>query len=418
MQNLTLANIQKTAQAGDFSSAENMLKVFLAELFPLNISSVEIRRDALSLNSVNGFVNLSEGSKLFFKFHHEEKEEALTEYYNSQLLSDNGFPVELPLYVSKEVGKQVLLYPVKTSERMADVCKRLENGGAEFDALVKAQEKLDEISLERYIATLHDAESDQLKDEPILQLFTHRMEKGGRKEKFYDGQNCELPGVSINFDALSGLKWKINGIEYSQTLEKAFAKAKEVLAPKSNYAAVIAHGDAHNGNVWYNVDKTPPYLTQFDPAFAGRHIPALLAEVKATFHNIFAHPLWLYDAAEADKSLAVNCKINGDVIEINHSWQLSKLRATFLNAKAKLWKPLLAELKKQGKLPENWEEYIRLALFCCPTLVMNLRANAGNSRNSHTKQTSALGFAISIMLSSAPTAGKDVATEFFDGIRP
>ena len=416
MSEVTLAAIQKTAQSGNYAGAENMLALFLASIFPLEIFSAQIRRDALSLNSVNGFVNLKDGKKLFFKFHHEEKEEALTEYYNSQLLSENGFPVELPLYISKEVGKQVLLYPVKTSERMADICKRSEAGDAK---VIAAQAALDEISLERYLATLHMAEAGQLKDEPILQLFTHRLQPGGRKELFYDGKECKLPGLSINFDELKDLKWRINGLEYNNTLENAFITAAKILAPQNNYPAVIAHGDAHNGNVWFNTDKKPPYLTQFDPAFAGRHIPALLAEVKATFHNIFAHPLWLYDASEADKHLKVSCVVKGDFIEVQLNWQLSALRSEFLKTKQeKLWQPLLAALKKQGVLPQNWQEYIRHALFCCPTLVMNLRANAGNSRNSHTPATSALGFAISIMLSVAPSAGKDFISEFFNEIKP
>lgn len=414
-----LAEIQKTAQAGNFPKAEEMLALFLRDLFPLDIKTVDIRRDALSLNSVNGFVNLNDGGKLFFKFHHEEKEEALTEYYNSQLLSDNGYPVEMPAFVSKEVGKQVLLYPVITSERLADTCKKIEQGdNTEFAGVVAAQDELDEIDAELYIKTLHRAKPAQLADEPILQLFYNRLLKGGRKEQFYDGKECEFPGLKINFDELQKLKWRINGVEYNCTLQQAFADSFTILAPEAHgeYTALVAHGDAHNGNVWYNKGKG---LSLFDPAFAGKHIPALLAEIKATFHNIFAHPLWLYDSQEADKNLTVTCKINGGFIEVQHNWQLSDLRTEFLKSKqTKLWKPLLAELQKRGELPENWEKYMRLALFCCPTLVMNLRANAGNSRNFHTLKTSALGFAISIMLSSAPTAGKDVISEFFDKIRP
>lgn len=429
-----LATIQKNAHAGKTKEAETALASFLTELFGLEISAVQIRDDKLSLNSVNGFIDLkkpdakSGASKLFFKFHHEENEEGLKEYYNSKLLAEYGFPVEMPLYASKEVGKQVLLYPVKTSERLADACKRAEKGDAN---IVKAQQELDKLSAKKYIETIHEANLEQLEQEPILQLFHKRLideditKFGGRYAQFYAGKDFELPGAKINFAELSKLKWRINGVEYSETLADAFNKALKIMAPaahllpgKKTYAAVAAHGDAHNGNVWFN-DGPTPNLSLFDPAFAGHHIPALLAEVKATFHNIFAHPLWLYDSAEADSGLDVSVKISGGYIDVTHNWELSRLRSEFLTSKENnLWKPLLTSLKGRGLLAENWENYVRSALFCCPTLVMNLRANAGNNRNYHTLKTSALGLSISIMLSSTPVSGKDVVTKFISSIDP
>ena len=407
---LTLANIKKTAQRGDYKEAEKLLVKFLGELFSLDITTVEIRRDSLSLNSVNGFVKLKDGKILFFKFHQEENEEALTEYYNSMLLSENGYPVEMPLYISKEVGKQVLLYPLKTAERMADICKKFDFGG-DAKKVIEAQQELDKLSAEKYIATLHEATPKELRAEPILQLFYNRLVNGGRYKQFYEGKDCELPGGTINFEELKKLKWRINGLDYNQSLENAFAESFKVLSPEAhgNYQAVIAHGDAHNGNVWFNDDG---HLSLFDPAFAARNIPALLAEINATFHNIFAHPLWLYDSKEA--KFDIGCKI-GDVVDVIYDWRLSPLREAFLASKIEnLWAPLLKKLK----LPENWQVYMRLALFCCPTLVMNLRANAGSEQNSHTPKTSLLGFAIAIMLSSPPANGKDMVSEFFAKIKP
>jgi hypothetical protein len=80
------------------------------------------------------------------------------------------------------------------------------------------------------------------------------------------------------------------------------------------------------------------------------------------------------------------------------------------------WIPVLAELKKRALLPSSWQDYIRSALFCCPTLVMNLRAGAGTSQNSHTPKTSLLGLSIAIMLASSPVQGDDVVSSFFKSI--
>ncbi len=469
---MVLSSIQKKAQAGEVEQAQLLLVEFLTDLFPLKIASVQIRRDSLSLNSVNGFIYLREpdvktgANELFFKFHHEENEDVLKEYYNSQLLQDGGFPVEMPVYASQEVGKQVLLYQVKKAERLFDVCKRNEFSGAEFADVIKAQEDFDDLSCARYLDSLHLAGQEELQEEPILQLFYNRLvddaalplplgegrgegslsnngtikrgetsltpalsqrergQFGGRFVQFYQDKDFIFSECTINFNELKNLKWRINGIEYKETLHEAFVKALNILSPKAHlsaenkYPALVAHGDAHNGNVWFNAGN-PPSLSLFDPAFAGLHIPALLAEIKTTFHNIFAHPLWLYDSVEADKNLDVSLKIKDNYVEITHNWQLSPLREAFLTSKQeRIWKPLLQKLKYENLLPENWQDYMRSALFCCPSLVMNLRSYAGNNNNFHTQKTSALGLSISMMLSSAPVNGNDVVSNFFAKVQP
>jgi hypothetical protein len=432
----TLADIRGKAQSGAVAEAEALLRAFLSGLFGLDIAAVEIRKDTLSLNSVNGFLRLGKPEKkagatsLFFKFHQEDSEEGLAEYYNGQLLAEAGYPIDQPLYVSKEVGRQVLLYPLKTAERLADVCKRIELGqgaAGEEKSVLAAQQKLDELACQKYLATLHKAPPGAIDGEPLLQLFYYRLVDGrppsstafgGRYASFYAGKRFEFPGsVKIDFEPLSRLRWRVNGITYTQTLDESFRTALALLSPVAHhdYMAVVAHGDAHNGNVWYDKDKG---LSFFDPAFAGKNVPVLLAEIKATFHNIFAHPLWLYDAGLADPRVNISLSVKDGIIDVTHDWQLSPLREGFLRAKRdKLWKPLLKELSRRGSLPADWESYMRAALFCCPTLVMNLRAGAGTAQNSHTPKTSLLGLCVSVMLASAPTNGKDTVAEFFTALR-
>ena len=431
-QSMSLHQALTAFKGGNIEVARDVLAAFIAQKFDLDITGLSIRQDTLSLNSINGTFMTQDGEKLFFKFHMEESEETVAEYYRAELLDRAGYPVETPLYLSKEPGEQILIYPYKNSERLADMCRRLEQpeeqGSAEYNELIKAQAVLDKISAEKTLETLHTATSANLKDEPLLQLFYWRLvdvsedgsiRPGGRHHRFYVGQDFSFPdNVTIPYEELSRLTWNINGVEYPVTLDQCFDQARKLLAPDyyASYAACTAHGDAHNGNVWANNGRMD--LSWFDPAFAGENIPVLLTEVKTVFHNIFAHSNWLYDAEKADKSLSVSCNVKDGVIHVRHNWDLPSLRRDFLYSKLEnYWKPVLKVLKAQNKLPDDWEAYVRSALFCCPTLVMNLRAGAGSVQNKHTPRTSLLGLSIAIMLSSAPAEGEDALSQFFKELR-
>jgi hypothetical protein len=80
-----------------------------------------------------------------------------------------------------------------------------------------------------------------------------------------------------------------------------------------------------------------------------------------------------------------------------------------------LWRPLLHEMQARGGLPVDWRRQLKLALFCCPTLVMNLRSGAG----SHNPVSSAIGLGIAAMMGSTPETGaEDMLTRFLDAIEP
>ena len=57
---------------------------------------------------------------------------------------------------------------------------------------------------------------------------------------------------------------------------------------------------------------------------------------------------------------------------------------------------------------------LRLALFLCPTLVMNLRAGAAT----HTPISSLIGLSVAVMVGSPPQEGADIVTRFLDAIDP
>ena len=100
---------------------------------------------------------------------------------------------------------------------------------------------------------------------------------------------------------------------------------------------------------------------------------ALLSYIKATAHNVFVHPNWLYDPKKLEGKLKLNVSIEDGVVVVDHNWDITPIREQILGIySSEIWKPLLGALKARGWLPSYWREYVRAALFCCPFLVLNL----------------------------------------------
>ncbi|WP_395022039.1 hypothetical protein [Dongia sp.] len=420
------AKARALMQGGRVAEAEAVVAALIAEEFGRPVHELFINRDAYSLNSLNGFVETEAGS-FFFKFHQEEGEDRMAgEYYRARILAEAGLPVDLPVETSTKPGRQILLYRLRKDRRLADMARYLdgEKDAALLAQVLAAQEALDRAVAAVYAKTLHPITEAQSRAEPIHRLFHERLRDfdrpgriGGRFRSFYADQDFALPGLTINWRELRDLKVAFNGVVYSESLGALFEAAFTELEPR-NFAGlgVTAHGDAHNANVWFEERQRPPRLTLFDPAFAGSHVPALLAEVKPTFHNIFAHPYWLYEPQVAATRFRAEVMRRGDLLEIKTDWALSPLRTAFLEQKAELlWRPLLAEMQARGALPQDWRRLLKLALFCCPTLVMNLRSGAG----AHNPVSSAIGLGIAVMMGSAPKEGAgDALSAFLDAVEP
>jgi hypothetical protein len=420
------AKARALMKAGQVAEAEAVVAALIAEEFGRRVSGLKINRDAYSLNSLNGFVETDSGS-FFFKFHQEEGEDRMSgEYYRARILADAGLPVDLPVETSTRPGRQILLYRLRKDRRLAEVARDLdeERDAAKLAPVIAAQAVLDRAVADVYLKTLHPITEQQSQAEPIHRLFHERLrdfdrpgEIGGRFASFYRDQDFVLPGLTLNWRELRDLKIAFNGVLYRESLGALFDAAFSALEPQTFAGlGVTAHGDAHNANVWYETDRAVPHLTMFDPAFAGSHVPALLAEVKATFHNIFAHPYWLYEPQVAATRFQAQVERRGNVLAIETDWALSALRTAFLERKADLlWRPLLSEMQARDALPSDWRRQIKLALFCCPTLVMNLRAGSG----AHNPVSSAIGLGIAAMMGSAPKDGAgDALSAFLDAIEP
>ncbi|MFS2223360.1 hypothetical protein [Pantoea sp. B65] len=404
------AQARTLARAGEWQQASDKLCQLIGEVTGTRALALQINRDQYSLNSLNGRVTLADDRTLFFKYHHEEGEDhTIEEYYRAELLREHGFRVDVPLYACGEPGRQILLYRLRDDRRLADVCRDIEMQPSEAteQQVIAAQRRADAEILQHTLPTLKPGRAAEVAAEPIHQLFYHRLITageqpglGGRVKQFYVDKSFQLADRQLSWQTLSNLQWEINGVRYSHTLRQLFLEAATLLAPAAlaQHGVLVAHGDAHNANVWFETRGGAAELVSFDPAFAGSHIPALLAEIKATFHNIFAHPCWLYEPALAGDLYQVQVARVGDTLQVNHNWQLTSLRAAFLRSKGELyWQPLLAELKARGLLPANWQRIMRLALFCCPTLVLDLRAGGASG---HTPTSSALGLALAVMLGS------------------
>ena len=429
-----LAKARRLAQAGESTAAEQCIAEVLQRLFALEIATVHLRRDVYSLNSLNGFVTTADNSEYFFKFHQEEGEETITagEYYNAGILQEAGLPVETPLFASREAGWQILLYRRVADPRFSDLCRATEDDASdtkEIEPLIAAQQKLDLKVGEILCQTLHKISSQESTAEPIHRLFYWRLVEGedsaklgGRVARFYQGQDFALPdGTLLDWESFSRLHWRINGLHYEVSIAELFARAVKLLSPVAlaRYGGVVAHGDAHNANIFASKDGANSSLSlrYFDPAFAGRNMPALLAEVKATFHNTFAHPFWLYEPNRAESAFTISAHQEAGLLVVEHNWQVSPIRTGILTSKVEqIWLPLLQALRERKFLqsPEDITQALQtigIALFCCPTLVLPLRANAPSGLGSVQNATSSiLGWAIALSTAEASQQEKQGET--------
>ncbi len=417
---LRLIDIQKL-QFADRVGAEQALLAFLKKSEDAAITRVELRPKPESLNSINGFVTFGESERYFFKMHVEENER-LSEYYNAKTLADAGYPVVTAKQITHRPGKQLVLYEIIEFATLFDVAKATEDellqarGASNFDAIIAAQNQLDEITSSIYAKTLTQTPETEDLRAPIHQLFSHRLAEDGRLRLFYRGKTLktESSGTPIAFDELANMHWVINGVRYGETLNEIIERAQIQLAPSAG-PSVIGHGDAHNGNVFF--DPAENSLLMFDPAFAGRHHP-LLDLTKPLFHNVFAR--WMYYPAEVDKEFALARVMDKGVIEITHNFEISSLREAFLESKLKyVLRPTLKLLHEQGMLRGDWQTFLRSSLFCCPFLTVNHFAPYkadGTLSERYSFWVRMLGLSMSVELGSGYREGSNGMTDLLDRI--
>jgi hypothetical protein len=368
MSDQVLQEIQ-ALQFHDIPAASTRMLDFLRDSqLPFVVESVVVRPLAVSLNSINGFITTDTGRKLFFKTH-IEPQSIINEYYNAEILATAQYPTIKPLYGATEYGKQLLIYEYFDAPSLFDVLREIETGQRQDGALIVAiQEQADRQLAEIYSNTMEPLSAEDHAAAPIHQLFYHRL-VGGRYDSFYVGQNIALPGKTVSFAELSQWRWKINGVQYQDTLEEIVARAIKLLNPLNRDVwSVVGHGDAHNGNVFLDQDE----LIYFDPAFAGRH-SFLLDLTKPMFHNVFA--TWMYFPQDVADRLQIPWSVQDGVIEVVHDFVPIPERWATLRSKLHfVLEPILAELG--DRRPSHWREYLKAALFCCPFLTMNLRDTA------------------------------------------
>ncbi|MDA9224656.1 hypothetical protein N9P17_07100 [Tateyamaria sp.] len=419
------AKIRQLAKL-DSEAAVVELTAFLHDVFDIEINDLRINHDQYSLNSLNGFFQ-SNGIAYFFKFHQEEGEEDMQgEYYRAEIVADAGLPIDMPIMMSTQPGEQILVYTKREDKRFSDVLLMLDKNPDDVAELraANAEKVLNQQILTVALRTLHPVTPQQVAEEPMHHLFFDRMVNlktgqapGGRYKDFYIDKEFEFPGVKLSWDEFSNASLVINGQRMQSTFDEIFKAAVQRLNPVNlaDAGGFTAHGDAHNANVWYKKNSSTPTLSYFDPAFAGKHIPSLLAEAKATFHNVFAHPLWLYDSNDAVTNFQTETKYRDGNLFLDNDWKLSRVRERLLEAKIEgFWRPFLKELAAREMLPATWQQTLRSALAMCPALVMNLRGGADR----HSPGSSAIAFSMVGLCGSAPEGGSNLITDFFDQVDP
>jgi hypothetical protein len=414
---MILTDIQKL-QFSDKKKAEDELLHFLKNSEDESIEEVELQPRPQSLNSINGFISYKNGEKYFFKTHTEENEQ-ISEYYNSEVLAKAGYPIYQSKQITHKPGKQIVLYEIISLPTLFDMLKDEEDkfmrGSTDsktVQSLLRAQEKLDRTVFKIYESSLITSPADKQKLAPVHQLFSHRLAEDGRIGLFYRGKSLNLGDQQIPFGELAKKRWRINGVEYKDTLDQVIERSRSILKPDTG-PAVIGHGDAHNGNLFVNLDSESFYM--FDPAFAGLHHP-LIDLTKPTFHNFLAR--WMYYPEQVSKEFELTYKITDSEITIEHSFMPSELRLSFLELRKKhVLKPTFELLRKNGMLADNWQTYLRSSLFCCPFLTVNLLAESksdGTLAERYPASIKLLGCAMAMELGSESKTSSNKLTEVID----
>lgn len=395
-------------QHTDRSGAEALLLPFLQDALPYDITTVRLTPSAVSLNSFNGFITLSDGSELFFKTH-TETDTVIDEYYNTELLAKAGYPIIQPVFQSTEPGQQLLVYKVIRDPSVFEVAWKIEQHGEEhlLPELTAAQGRADDDLMRLYRATWQHQSAEESAEAPIHQLFHHRLTKG-RFARFYgNGSYILLPDGEHSMREVLGWQWQINGRDYSTSLAEITERATELLTPSQAGACIVGHGDAHNGNVFFRVNNDPPSLLYFDPAFAGTHSP-LLDLVKPIFHNVFA--MWMYYPQEKRDSTQISMQLGGNTVHVEVDYALHPVRKMFLQSKIdRVLIPTLRELKNHGELRSDWHEYLKAALYCCPMLTMNLA-----DHEKFPPEISLLGLVMAVEMGATSSSGRSLIDEMLE----
>ncbi|MBI1277037.1 MAG: hypothetical protein GC179_02805 [Anaerolineaceae bacterium] len=404
----------QTLQFKNKNEAETLLKSFLHEIYSTDVEKVELRPLAVSLNSFNGYITLSGGKRLFFKTH-TEPDTVISEYYNAGRLAEAGYPIIRPIFSSTDVGKQLLIYEVINSISVFDAAWMIERGDKSFfPDLSAAQQQSDRQLFDLYRRSFSSQTSNEANKSPIHQLFYHRL-TGGRLTRFYgqpetgDYPQIKLPMGTYSMEEIRNTHWVVNDQVYEDTIEQIIHRAVKLLNPNVGGISVIGHGDAHNGNVFFQQDTTPPTLLYFDPAFAGRHSP-LLDLTKPLFHNVFA--MWMYFPKIKLDSLHIQMERRGQSIVVRHDYSLNPVREMFLESKLNhVVTPLFRKLREESLLPDNWREYLKTALFCCPFLTMNL-----TDSQKFPPEISLLGLAMAVEMGSESINKRSKIDQILDTI--
>ena len=225
-----LVQIQQE-QFSDKRKAEQMLCMFVREIFPLNVIAVELRPSVVSLNSFSGFLTLDDGSRLFFKTH-TEPDSVIDEFYNAEILIKARYPMVQPLHSSMEAGRQFLIYEVVEDPSVFDVAWQIEGGDYRLASiLTEAQYRADRDLLDIYLETSEIQSSTTASTAAIHQLFYHRLTGPRLLRPYAREATFVLPKGPCKMADLRRCTWTINGQRYTDNLDDLIIRSTHLLKP-------------------------------------------------------------------------------------------------------------------------------------------------------------------------------------------
>ena len=340
-----------------------------------------------SLNSVCAYVDIAfkrgENIPAFAKVHVESDTKspialgAEDEYSQANLLTENGWPVLVPLAVSDSKDYPLLIYPRVEAKTLFDLFEESYNQERNLvpsdgmDLLAGLNEQVGDAMVKS--ARLVD--SKEAIKSPIQTLFAERLKRTGRIGSWYKPNTRFVlteAGDTMNWQDLLNIKWVINGNSYDLTLSKIIENARRYLSfdKEQKTLMCVSHGDDHAGNIF--MDEKAGKAIIFDPAFAGWN-PAILSNVKALAHNCILPMGGMYydpkigrvSYSKSENAIYVNIPFNNSVLYKLHETlgkQIIDVRIL----------PLFQKSKQEGINIKSEYERIKYALAACALLTINI----------------------------------------------
>ena len=104
--------------------------------------------------------------------------------------------------------------------------------------------------------------------------------------------------------------------------------------------------------------------------------------------------------------------MNDNTWHVDYDYHLPQVRHMFLDSKVeRTLIPILQDLQSKNQLRDDWRQYLKAALFCCPFLTMNLTDN-----EKFPPEISLLGLAMSVEMGTESSGKRSLIDTVLDKV--